>query len=454
MHERFDVVIVGARCAGASLATWLARAGRRVLLLDAARLPSDMVMSTHFVQSVGMQVLDELGVGNSVRALAPGSSRLRIELNDVGMTVPTSQPGHCIRRLHLDTLLQQAALAAGAELRDRSKVTALVREGERVCGVMVQGETGSYRVDADLVVGADGHNSTLAKLTEVEQYLDFDMTRGGYWFYWPKPAVWGSDAYPYDALIRHEGDDMLYVFQCDADQLLIAVAPPNGQVRAWGSGYRERYLAWLRSHALSRGLVEGHEPIGQGMGLLKARFYYRRPVGPGFALVGDAGCFKDFVTGQGITDALLSSRDLAAAVVDGRPAAMQWYWRHRDATSLPLYQDAKNQGALGYNHALNRLVIDRIGKSDALLQRAAAMTQRELLPGEVVPMRKLLGWVAGSALRGRFDVLRCFREVGERVRADQAELAHRRALLSQVEAQLGGSPRPISLHVTQPSAAA
>ena len=63
----YDVVIVGARCAGASLATQLARTGASVLLLDKDPLPSDQVLSTHTIHPPGIDVLDELGVGAAVR---------------------------------------------------------------------------------------------------------------------------------------------------------------------------------------------------------------------------------------------------------------------------------------------------------------------------------------------------------------------------------------------------
>jgi 2-polyprenyl-6-methoxyphenol hydroxylase-like FAD-dependent oxidoreductase len=75
----FDTIVVGVRVAGAPLATLLARAGQKVLLLDADKLPSDQPMSTHFVQAIGMDWLDELGVGARIRALAPPSHRLRLE---------------------------------------------------------------------------------------------------------------------------------------------------------------------------------------------------------------------------------------------------------------------------------------------------------------------------------------------------------------------------------------
>src|SRR5882672_12703341 len=119
--DHFDTIIVGARCAGAPLAVHLARAGQKVLLLDAARLPSDHPISTHFVSPVGVAWLDELGVGAAVRRMSPASKMMRIDLAGAVLDVPFphDRAGHCLRRLHLDRLLQEAAAGAGAVLRDR-----------------------------------------------------------------------------------------------------------------------------------------------------------------------------------------------------------------------------------------------------------------------------------------------------------------------------------------------
>ena len=69
--SRYDVVIVGARCAGATLATFLARAGASVLLLDKDPLSTDQILSTHTIHPPGLDVLDQVGVGDAVRAVAP-----------------------------------------------------------------------------------------------------------------------------------------------------------------------------------------------------------------------------------------------------------------------------------------------------------------------------------------------------------------------------------------------
>ena len=120
--REYDVIVVGARCAGATLATFLARAGADVLLLDKDALPSDQVLSTHNVHPAGMCALDELGVGPAVRALAPACRNVRLNLEGSFVDFELPATSYCPRRERLDGLLQQAAQGAGAELVDRARV--------------------------------------------------------------------------------------------------------------------------------------------------------------------------------------------------------------------------------------------------------------------------------------------------------------------------------------------
>jgi flavin-dependent dehydrogenase len=163
-RDAFDTIVVGARCAGAPLAIHLARAGQRVLLLDGAKLPSDQPISTHVVSELGVEWLDELGVGAEVRRLSPPCYGLRLDLAGTVLDIPFRgrRAAHAPRRLHLDRVLQEAAVSAGADLRDQSKVVGLLREGGRVVGVEVMhgGSKQSYR--ARVVVGADGRRSDVA----------------------------------------------------------------------------------------------------------------------------------------------------------------------------------------------------------------------------------------------------------------------------------------------------
>jgi len=422
-----DVIIVGARCAGAALGAMLAKRGMRTLVLDADALPSDMPMSTHYIQPPGMDVLDELGVGDAVRAVTPASTRILVGCEDTRFVVnlPPGRVAYCPRRITVDSLLQGAARRAGAELRDRHRVVGLVRDGERVAGVVVETPEGRVTLRARVVVGADGRKSTIARLTAVEEYLRFEMTRAAYWLYFPMPASWQSASRTWDSFIGWQGDGLRYVFQCDSDLLLCCASPPGDQARTWGQDSRAKTLEYLRGSEVTRSLVDGNEPIGKATGLLKATYFYRRPVGPGFALVGDAGSFKDFVTGHGMTDAFLGARRLAEAIADGSERAFQRYWRQRDAETMPLYFDALRIGHVGFNDPLTAALFEHMARDQRLADRFGLVADRQISPFELLSNGRLLRVVAGAALRGRLDVLPAFLQIGKQMGAYQQEVARR-----------------------------
>jgi len=212
---------------------------------------------------------------------------------------------------------------------------------------------------------------------------------------------------------------------------MVAV-PPNAEARAWGQDYKQKTIEYLRANEITGPLVAQSEPEGKGVGLLKASFFYRRPVGPGFALVGDAGNFKDFVTGHGMTDAYLSAKRLATAIIDGNERAFERYWRVRDAESLPLYLDAMRVGEVGFNDAFTRLLFEHAARDPELADRMALVAERRISPHELVPTSQMMRWVLAAALRGRFDVVKAFMHTGKRMGEFQREIALRGQLAASL----------------------
>jgi menaquinone-9 beta-reductase len=434
MEQHWDVIIVGARCAGAALGAFLAREGRKVLLLEAALRGTDMPLSTHFVQPCGMDVLDDLGLGDKLREVAPATRTLVLDLDGaaVGASFPDRRAGYCVRRVHLDTWLQERAEREGVTLRDRHRVVDLVRTGGRVSGVVVRTPRGTETLHANLIVGADGRHSTVAKLAAAEEYLSAESTRGGYWAYYPAPRSWSND---WDAYVGHEGETLRYVFRADGDLVLLVAAEPLAVAEKWGKDYRTKLHERLLAGRATRALVAGKEPVGRALGLLKTRFFYRRPVGPGFALVGDAGHYKDFVTGQGITDALLDARRLSHAITDGSELAYQCYWRERDVATMPLHFDALQQGRVGFNNPFNRFIFEQLAKRPDLTSRATLVADRRITPSQMLSTKTLLQWMFSALVRGRFDVLKGFMGAGREQSEHARELSYRKQLLSDVRAQ-------------------
>jgi flavin-dependent dehydrogenase len=438
----FDTIVVGARCAGAPVATLLARGGQKVLLLDADRLPSDQPLSTHYIHAVGVDWLDELGVGAQVRALSPPSRKIRLKMLSAAVELgyPRGRAGHCIRRSVLDALLQDAAVAAGAELRDRSEVVGLLRDGERVSGVEVEHDGKVERIRARVVVGADGRNSTIAQLTGAKEYLGYESPRFAYWGYWPVPRAWRDDAElrDVDAYIEFPQDSVVrLVFQTDGDLLLLAVAPEQSQLDAFRGNFDEAYLQALRGSPTIAKLVENNAREGKLLGIKKARFFLRQAAGPGFALVGDAGLHKDPTAGLGISDALRDSRNLAKAILgggqaqpqssgeDAMDAALRRYHLQRDVDAIDLYHFARDQGDPSYINPLNELVFARVAQRPDLLERMAQSADRVISPYAVIGTGTVVGWTLAAALSGRFGVVPAFFAAGKRGSALEKERKQR-----------------------------
>ncbi|MFE7717722.1 NAD(P)/FAD-dependent oxidoreductase [Nocardia rhizosphaerihabitans] len=318
--ERADVVVVGARCAGSATAATLAGAGRDVVVLDAATFPSD-TLSTHLLWPAGLAELQRLDALAAVEAL--GAPRLTTAFaQGAGYGVGSAFPAvdgidyaMCVRRAGLDAALVRTAVAAGAEIRPRCRVTSVVWDGNRCAGVRYLDSAGRVvEIRAALVVGADGRRSTIARAVGAEQpFLTVPSGRDCYFAYWRDTA----DAARHIAAQWREGADLGTAFPCDDGLVLSLVQPPAVAGGARGPGEAERRYA----EALARipDLTErlrGCERVGRVRSATGISSYFRRSAGSGWALPGDSGHFKDPVTAQGIRDALHYGRTLAESVVE------------------------------------------------------------------------------------------------------------------------------------------
>ncbi|MGW1990511.1 NAD(P)/FAD-dependent oxidoreductase [Embleya sp. NPDC001921] len=337
--ESVDAVVVGARCAGSAAAIALARAGRRVVALDAVRFPSTTV-STHLLFAGGVAELSRLGALERVEALGPPHhDDAYIDMPN-GRVRGTYSPvdgiayGMCVRRSGLDQALVDTARAMGAEVREGARVTGLVWSGGRVAGVRVQ-ERGAlaYTLRAPLVIGADGRRSLVAKeVGVVRPHTANPNQRACYYAYYDDPrAEWRGTA----AMWRTDRE-LGTAFPCDGGLTLVLLMPPKERADAFRLDLEGEYD---RTLALMPGLAERVAGCTRTTKIVRATdlpSYFRRSAGPGWALAGDAGHFKDPVTAQGIRDALRFGRLLgeATAPVLGDPerldAATASWERRRD----------------------------------------------------------------------------------------------------------------------------
>jgi menaquinone-9 beta-reductase len=383
MSESFDAIVVGARCAGAPLATMLARDGLRVCLVDKDRFPSD-TPSTHGIQPTGVQVLERLGVLDSLLKLAPPILRLRMLFDDVSspaadLVAITGAPGLSVRRTTLDEILVNTAAGASADVRTQTAITGLVMDGGRVAGVT----TTSGDLRAPLVVGADGTRSAVAKMVRAQEY---HSTPNGRVFMW---AYYEADPTNGEMWIGKVGDHTYLGMPTDGGLTLVGVCPSiehRDEVRADREAV---YEAGLRAWPELRAGVDGARRDGPVRTMANMRGFFRPSAGPGWALVGDAGHFKDPTPGQGIADALRQAEKLAAAITralgggHSRPdeILLDW-WRWRDEDAWEMYWFAHDMGAAGPTPPLRREAERRIAADPELTTAMVRVLNHELRPSE------------------------------------------------------------------------
>ena len=400
--ERADAVVVGARCAGSAAAIALARAGRTVVALDRVGFPADTI-STHLLFPSGVVELQRLGALERVRALgAPELRRALVGGAGVEPIAPFTpidgiDHGLCVRRPGLDAALVETARAAGADVRERAKVTDLVWDGSRVAGVRWTDADGAeHALRAPLVVGADGRRSTVARLVDADTpYRSNPNGRGCYYAYFD-----GQPAAERDLAAQwREERELGTSFPCDGGLRLVLVMPPVDRVpefRADLQGAFERTIATMPRLAAR---LEGAEQAAKVRGATDTTSYFRRSTGPGWALPGDAGHFKDPVTAQGIRDALRFGRllgEAAAPVLDAGPerldAALAAWERGREAECLETYQWTNKMGRA---EALTPLDVELYR---LLAREPAAMTAVLDVFSRLRPPSKVVGPLRGVRL--------------------------------------------------------
>jgi menaquinone-9 beta-reductase len=407
MPEQFDVIVVGARCAGSPLATLLARAGLRVCVLDRARFPSD-TPSTHGIQPAGVKVLERLGVLDRLLEVAPRIDHGTLAFDDArigaeGLTKLVGAPMVNCRRVTLDALLLDAAADAGAEIRTQTAVGELLEEGGRVVGV----RAGEARLRAPLVVGADGARSTVARLGGAREYHRTAPGRAFLWGYFEGSAAAGDGAW-----LGRIGDDAFLASPTDGDLTMAAVALP---VERWERvrGDREAaYAAALRGWPELHAALAGARRVGPLQAMPNWRGFFRASAGPGWVLVGDAGHFKDPTPGQGIADALRQVVELSAAIQralgggangdanGGADRILREWWSWRDRDAWEMYWFAHDVGATDAPSLLVREMQRRIADDPRLVERLLLILNHDLPPSKLLSMRELAGMLS-SVLRKR-----------------------------------------------------
>ncbi|MGH3822734.1 MAG: NAD(P)/FAD-dependent oxidoreductase [Pseudonocardiaceae bacterium] len=340
---RYDAIIVGARCAGSTTAMLLARKGYRVLVVDRARFPSD-TMCTHWVHLPGMARLREWGLLDAVRdSNCPAVITMHFTLGPVslhGSPVPAGDltTAYAPRRIVLDDIVLTAAAAAGAEVREGFSVQDLLRDEDGTV-IGIRGGPRSATVEhARIVIGADGMHSLVARTVQAPMYDHRPALECAYYAHW--------SGLPTDGVEAHHHPGTVFVLIPTNDELtLLLMGYPHHRFHEFRADIEGSMLNTIAQFAPElRERLAAAQREDRFVGTADLPNFYRRPYGPGWALVGDAGYHKDPCTAQGLSDAFRDAELLAQALDDGwsnradLTQALAGYESTRNAASHQMYE--------------------------------------------------------------------------------------------------------------------
>ena len=336
---KVDAVIVGARCAGTATALLLARAGARVLVVDKGTYGAD-TLSTHALMRGAVLQLHRWGVlPTIVAAGTPPVHSTTFSYSEQDITVPVEprfgvSALYAPRRALLDRTLADAAADSGAEVTYGVRVDdVIVDDRGRVRGITAVAGGTRRRIEADIVIGADGLHSMIAQRIGAARVVEGRHSTGVLYSYWEEVPVDG-----YYWWFRTGGS--VGAIPTNNGATCVFVSVPSGRFRDEVPGRAlSAYRRLIRevSPVLDARLDEARrtEPVRGFAGHVG---FMRSSTGAGWALVGDAGYFKDPLTAHGITDALRDAELLARAIMQGTTDAFANYETMRHDLSRRLFE--------------------------------------------------------------------------------------------------------------------
>jgi 2-polyprenyl-6-methoxyphenol hydroxylase-like FAD-dependent oxidoreductase len=340
--KQYDAIVVGARCAGSPTAMLLARKGRDVLVVDRATFPSDTI-STHLIHPPGIAALERWGLLD--RLVATGCPPIDTYVFDFGPITISGAPGtddapvsYAPRRTVLDKLLVDAASEAGAEVREGFTVEDIVIEDGRVTGIRGRSNGRQPVIEhARVVIGADGLHSIVAQAVKPEQYNEKPPLNASYYTYWSGLPMNGR----FETYIRPNRG--FAAWPTNDGLTLVICGWPFAEFAANKMDVEGNYLQVLELVPAFADRIRAARREARYVGTGVPN-YFRKPFGPGWALVGDAGYNKDFITAQGIQDAFRDA-ELCVTALDESfsgarsfDVAMGEYQSARDEHVLPMYE--------------------------------------------------------------------------------------------------------------------
>ncbi len=315
MRRTADVLVVGGGPAGSAAAILLARAGFEVCLLERAHLPRDKACGEYLSPGC-VPLLERLGVLSAVqRAHAHPIRGMRVETPDGAFFTGTYPDdgirphGYSLPRYRFDTLLFEAARLAGVDCLEGWRVVDLIREGQRVTGVIATSAGRTRRFTARLTIGADGRNSVVARRLGLFAWHP-SHRKVAFVRRFQVPAELGDLG---EVCLGRAGYCILNPQAAGTANVAVVVDQRDLPLhRPWEEVFREL----LETYPPAQEKLCGARPLSplRVLGPLACRS--KRVAGDGFILVGDAAGYYDPMTGEGIYQALKGAELAAETVAD------------------------------------------------------------------------------------------------------------------------------------------
>lgn len=349
----YDIIIIGARVAGSTLAASLGEKGYRILILDRSTFPSDTI-STHFFRAPALRAFKKIGVYTEIQSVAP---HLKVNCNvidGIEFSEPVDRPEDypfymCVRRIILDEILiRRIKQFPNIELRVGVNVKQLLWNNDYVTGIVWEDSKQRREERAKVIVGADGINSFLAKEINAQAEHKEPVNRAMYYAYYRGIKAKKGPA----AEFHFKGNTLAYCFPCDSNLTIVAISIPIIQFTNFKRNLKIEFNNLLNSMSgLAQRITDAdlESPI-RGSGNIPG--YLRIPYGNGWALVGDAGMVMDPWSGQGIDQASTHALFLANYLDNYMSGRQKW------KTAMHDYHNDRNEFSLKIYHRTCKFSVD------------------------------------------------------------------------------------------------
>jgi 2-polyprenyl-6-methoxyphenol hydroxylase-like FAD-dependent oxidoreductase len=322
----------------------LARQGHKVLLVDRGTFPSD-IPHGHFIYRGGPRRLKAWGLLDNILASGcPPVSKMILDMGAFPITgkdlvVDGVAMGCAPRRRVLDKILVDAAVEAGAELREQFSVEAFINDSNRMTGIRGRDTRGGGAAveHGRIIIGADGRNSRLAQTVQAPVYEAAPTILCYYFSYWSEALCDALEVY-----VRN--NRLILAFPTHDEMTAIFMGWPIEEFHQVRSDIEGNFMKVLDLVPNLAERVRAGRREERFYGSADLPNFFRKPFGPGWALVGDAGHHKDPYLALGIADALRDAELLANAVHEGLCGI------HTMDEALAGYEKGRNEMAMADYH--------------------------------------------------------------------------------------------------------